>query len=94
MLKFENVLLSVKADEGTKKKVGIFDRLEQTKAGSTQQRIQITGVNSAPTPTSSIFSRLGGKSDDIDLDDDQAVAFAGILKSAPKKVTKIIQTKC
>lgn len=78
----------MKSDVGTKKKVGIFDRLEQTKTGSTQQRVQITGVNSTPTTSASIFSRLGGKSDDIDLDDEEAMAFAGILKSAPKKVTK------
>lgn len=76
----------MKSDEGTKKKVGIFDRLEQSKVGSTQQRIEITGVNSTPTTTASIFSRLGGKTDDIDLDEEEALAFAGILKSAPKKV--------
>lgn len=76
----------MKADEPIKKKVGIFDRLEQTKTGSTQQRVEITGLNNVPTSTASIFSRLGGKTDDIDLDEEQAVAFAGILKSAPKKV--------
>lgn len=81
----------MKADEAPKKKVGIFDRLEQTKTGSTQQqRVEITGVNSVPTTTASIFSRLGGKTDDIDLDDEQAVQFAGILKSAPKKVIENI----
>lgn len=76
------VIVLVKSDEGTKKKVGIFDRLEQTKAGSSQ-RIEVTGLNKLP---SSIFSRLGDKTDDIDLSDEQAVAFSGILKSAPKKV--------
>lgn len=75
----------MKSDEGTRKKVGIFDRLEQTK-GVTPQRIEVTGLTSLPSTSASIFSRLGGKTDDIDLDDEQAVAFAGILKSAPKKV--------
>lgn len=74
------------SDEDVPKKSGIFDRLEHTK-GITQ-RIEVTGLNSAPS--SSIFSRLGGKTDDdIDLDDEKAVAFAGILKSAPKKVKPI-----
>lgn len=81
----------MKSDEGPKKKVGIFDRLEQTKTGSKQpQRVEITGVNSVPTTSASIFSRLGGKTDDIDLDDEEALAFAGILKSAPKKVIEMI----
>lgn len=69
------------------KKVGIFDRLEQTKKKSAQPHIKVTGISNVPsTSATSIFSRLGGKSDDIELDDDKAVAFAGILKSAPKKV--------
>lgn len=68
------------------KKVGIFDRLEQTKVRPVNQQIKVTGLNKVPATSASIFSRLGGKSDDIDLDDEKAVAFAGILKSAPKKV--------
>lgn len=39
-----------------------------------------------PSTSASIFSRLGGKSDDIEFEEERAVAFAGILKSAPKKV--------
>lgn len=65
--------------------MGIFDRLEQTKAGTYKQQVKVTGLGKLPT-SASIFSRLGGKSDDIDLDHEKAVAFAGILKSAPKKV--------
>ncbi|XP_055302866.1 uncharacterized protein C19orf47 [Sitodiplosis mosellana] len=72
------------------KKLGIFDRLEQTKKKSAQPQVKVTGLNSVPsTSASSIFSRLGGKSDDLDLDDEKAVAFAGILKSAPKKIVSI-----
>ncbi|XP_031617095.1 uncharacterized protein C19orf47 homolog [Contarinia nasturtii] len=71
------------------KKVGIFDRLEQTKKVSVQPQIKITGLNNVASTSSSIFSRLGGKSDDIDMDDERAVAFAGILKSAPKKIVSI-----
>ena len=68
-------------------KLGIFERLEQTKKKSVQPQLKVTGLNSMPsTSASSIFSRLGGKSDDFDLDDEKAVGFAGILKSAPKKV--------
>lgn len=68
-------------------KPGIFERLEQTKKKSVQPQLKVTGLNSIPsTSVSSIFSRLGGKSDDFDLDDEKAVGFAGILKSAPKKV--------
>lgn len=78
--------IPVKADDAPKKKVGIFDRLERTKAGESQ-RIEVTGLNNI-LPSTSIFSRLGDKTDDIDLDDERAVAFAGILKSAPKKVMK------
>lgn len=73
------------------KKLGIFDRLEQTKKKSIEPQIKVTGLNSVPSTSSSIFSRLGGKSDDIDLDDEKAVAFAGILKSAPKKVSFFIE---
>lgn len=42
-----------------------------------------------PATSASIFSRLGGKTDDIDIDDEKAMGFAGILKSAPKKVLKL-----
>lgn len=81
-----NFLYKVYADQ-EQKKVGIFDRLEQTKKTSSfQPQIKITGLNNVATSSSSIFSRLGGKSDDIEMDDEKAVAFAGILKSAPKKV--------
>lgn len=80
----------MKSDDGFKKKVGIFDRLEQTKVVSPQQRIEVTGLNMLPSTSASIFSRLGGKTDDIDLDDEQALAFAGILKSAPKKVIRYL----
>lgn len=100
--------------------MGIFDRLEQTKKRSSiQPQIKVTGLNSVPSKSSSssIFSRLGGKSDDhihifsyifliffqnshiisfflvtlgksddIEMDEARAIAFAGILKSAPKKV--------
>lgn len=79
------VFIKVYADKEEHKKVGIFDRLEQTKTSSTQ-RIQITGLNDLPSTSASIFSRLGGKSDDFECDDARAVAFAGILKSGPKKV--------
>lgn len=79
----------MKPTDEPKKKVGIFDRLEQSKIGATQ-RIEVTGLDkSLPSTSASIFSRLGGKSDDIDLDDERAVAFAGILKSAPKKVIQL-----
>lgn len=82
-------LIKVYSDQEVKK-VGIFDRLEQTKCGPSQQ-IKITGLNkSLSTASSSIFSRLGGKSDDIEIDEDKALAFAGILKSGPKKV----RTQC
>lgn len=68
-------------------KQGIFERLEQTKKKSVLPQLKVTGLNNMPTTSaSSIFSRLGGKSDDFDLDDEKAIGFAGILKSAPKKV--------
>lgn len=75
-----DLFFSVYSDTEGHKRSGIFDRLEQTK--SVVQRIEVTGLNSS----SSIFSRLGGKTDDFDLDDEKALAFSGILKSAPKKV--------
>lgn len=73
------------SDKEVQKKAGIFDRLEQTK--SVSPRIKVTGLDNSP-PTS-IFARLGGKTEDIDLDDEKAVAFSGILKSAPKKVQQL-----
>lgn len=75
--------------EKEEKIVGIFDRLEKTKQKSEQPQIKITGLNRMPS--TSIFSRLGGKSDDIEMEDEKAVGFAGILKSAPKKVGFIIE---
>lgn len=72
------------SDKEVQKKSGIFDRLEQTKTVS--QRIEVTGLGGSPSTSTSIFARLGGKTDDIDLDDEQAQAFSGILKSAPRKV--------
>lgn len=78
------VLIKVYSDKEVQKK-GIFDRLEQTKTITTQ-KIQVTGIKSSPSPSASIFSRLGGKTDDMELEEARAVAFAGILKSAPKKV--------
>lgn len=81
----------VYADKEEKKKAGIFDRLEISKSelSASQPKIKVTGLNKMP---SSIFARLGGKSsaDDIELDESVAVSFAGILKSAPKKVSTII----
>lgn len=71
-------------------KKGIFDRLEKTKNNRPQPRIEVTGLDKVH---SSIFARLGGKSDDMELDEDRAVAFSGILKSAPKKVSFCHQSK-
>lgn len=77
---------SVYADKVEKKPAGIFDRLEQTKPDATRktQRIKVTTANK-PTGSSSIFARLGGKDEDNEMREDLA-AFAGMIKSAPKKV--------
>lgn len=71
----------------TDEKKGIFDRLDMPKAQVEPKlkgpTIQITGLKK---PVTSIFSRLGGKNESDELTDEQSISFAGILKSAPKKV--------
>lgn len=78
-------LLSVYADQEDKKK-GIFDRLEQGHINSktNEQTVKVTGLGKPIS--SSIFSRLGGKSEKDEQIDEPSISFAGILKSAPKKV--------
>lgn len=46
--------------------------------------IRITGIKN---PTTSIFSRLGGKNESDDITEDRSIQFAGILKNTPKKVS-------
>lgn len=77
-------------------KKGVFDRLQMPKIDMDlteaddlelhhQPIIKITGLEK---PTSSVFSRLGGKDH---LSDEQAHSFAGILKNAtPKAVSTLI----
>lgn len=68
------------SDKEVHKKSGIFDRLEL--------KSEVNEPSVKASTSSSIFSRLGGKSEsDIDLDESVSVSFAGILKSAPKKVS-------
>lgn len=74
-------LLAVTNIPETKKK-GIFDRLEREKSPSDQTIQMTTGFAGKPI-SSSIFSRLGGKSE---KEEEIDAAFAGIFKSAPKKV--------
>lgn len=69
------------------KKRGIFDRLEQDKS-PTDQTIHIAGL-AGKSISSSIFSRLGRKSENEEEID---AAFAGIFKKAPKKVTELDAT--
>lgn len=79
---FQFILLAVTNTQ--EKKKGIFDRLEQEKS-STDQTFQITAGLAGKPISSSIFSRLGGKSENEEEID---AAFAGIFKSAPKKVNR------
>lgn len=60
--------------------------MEQTKVNTTEKRIHVTGLNKS----TSIFARLGGKSDtdDTEIDEDTAIRFAGTIKTTPKKVNK------
>lgn len=71
-------------DQPETKKKGIFDRLEMERS-SPDQTIQMTTVGLVGKPiSSSIFSRLGGKSE---IEEEIDVAYAGIFKSASKKVS-------
>lgn len=80
---FEFILLAVR--DTHEKKKGIFDRLELERGSSTDQTFQITAGLAGKPISSSIFSRLGGKSENEEEID---AAFAGIFKSAPKKVSR------
>lgn len=71
-------------DKHDTKKKGIFDRLEREK-GSPDQTVQMTTGLVGKSISSSIFSRLGGKSE---TEEEIDAAFAGIFKSAPKKVSE------
>lgn len=65
------------------KKKGIFDRLELEKSPTEQTFQMTTGLSGKPI-SSSIFSRLGGKSQQEEEID---AAYAGLFKSSPKKVS-------
>lgn len=65
--------------ESNGEKKGIFARLEQ------EPKIQISGI--AKPISSSIFSRLGGKSNSEDILEDSSSAFAGIFKQSEQKVS-------
>lgn len=65
--------------ESNGEKKGIFARLEK------EPKIQISGVDKPIS--SSIFSRLGGKSNIDDILEDPSSAFAGILKKSDQKVS-------
>lgn len=82
-----HVSFAVYSDKDEKK--GVFDRLQMPKVDMDlteddadlhhQPIIKITGLEK---PTSSVFSRLGGKDH---LSDENARSFAGILKNTTPK---------
>lgn len=74
------------SDKQEVKPAGIFDRLEQIKSEPSHkmQRIKVTTMNE-PSVSASIFARLGEKSVDDDMGEEE-LAFAGLIKSGPRKV--------
>lgn len=73
------LLTALVAVEGNGEKKGVFDRLEK------EPKIKLSGI--AKPISSSIFSRLGGKSSSEDILEEASSSFAGILKKNEAKVS-------
>lgn len=81
-------------------KKSIFDRLNSNSTDSDMEIVDSTTKNepivklSSLTKTSSIFNRLGGKSEVDHKLEAKSIAFSGILKNSPKKTVRgIVKTK-